>query len=144
MAAITYVGATLGVVAATPATEDAAGFGALTYVAVGKLISIGETGDEAEDVTVPLLAGRTLHLNGAKDGGARDFAYQYELTDPGQVILRAQNNGQTTVSFKITDPDGKIEYFHGLVANLKMAERTSSAYKGQKGQLRVNSAVITV
>ena len=45
MAAISYIGATLGVSVATPATVDAAGFGALTYTAVGAMISIGETGD---------------------------------------------------------------------------------------------------
>ena len=144
MAAISYIGATLGVSVAVPATVDAAGFGALTYTAVGAMISIGETGDESEDITIPLLAGRTLHVNGAKDGGSRDFAYQYEIADAGQILLRANTNNNTDVSFRITDPDGKIEYFYGRVAGAKRSERTSSAYKGEKGQLRVNSNVVTV
>lgn len=144
MAAISYIGATLGISVATPATVDAAGFGALTYTAVGKVISIGETGDESEDISIPLLSGRTLHVNGAKDGGSRDFAYQYEVADAGQVLIRANTNNNVDVSVKITDPDGKIEYFYGRLANVKRTERTSSAYKGEKGQIRVNSDVITV
>lgn len=144
MAAISNIGVLLGVSVASPATVDAAGFGALTYTNVGALISIGETGDESEDISIPLVAGRTLHVNGAKDGGSRDFAYQYEIADAGQVLLRANNNNNTDVSFRITDADGKIEYFYGRIANLKMNERTSSTYKGQTGQLRVNSNVITV
>lgn len=144
MAAISYIGAVVAVSAATPATEDAAGFGALTYTTVGNMISFAETGDESEDITIPLLAGRTIHVNGAKNGGSRAFAYQYEVADAGQVILRANNNGNTTISCKITDPDGKIEYFHGRVANIKRTERTSSAYKGEAGEIRVNSNTITV
>lgn len=144
MPAISYIGTVVAVSVATPATEDASGFGALTYTTVGQMITFGETGDEAEDITIPLLAGRTLHVNGAKNGGSRAFAYQYEVADAGQVILRAQNNSNVTVSVKITDPDGKIEYFHGRVANIKRTERTSSAYKGEAGEFRVNSAVITV
>ena len=144
MPAISYIGTVVAVSVATPATEDTSGFGALTYTTVGQMITFGETGDEAEDITIPLLAGRTLHVNGAKNGGSRAFAYQYEVADAGQVILRAQNNSNVTVSVKITDPDGKIEYFHGRVANIKRTERTSSAYKGEAGEFRVNSAVITV
>ena len=144
MAAISYIGAVVAVSATTPATEDASGFGALSYTTVGQMISFGQTGDEAEDISIPLLAGRTLHVNGAKNGGSRAFAYQYEIADAGQIILRAQNNSNTTVSVKITDPDGKIEYFHGRVANIMRTERTSSSYKGEAGEFRVNSNVIVV
>lgn len=144
MPAISYIGATLGVVASTPATVDASGFGALTYVTCGKIVSFGQTGDTSEDIGVALLEGRNVHVNGLKDGGAVPFAYQYELTDAGQVILRAQSNSNTTVSFKITDPDGKIEYFHGVVANVQQNERAAGSYKGQSGEVRINSPVITV
>lgn len=144
MTAISYIGATVAVVAAAPATEDAAGFGALSYTAVGLMVSFGETGDEAEDIEIPLLSGRTKHVNGARNGGSREFAYQYESADAGQNILRTNSNNNVDVSVKITDPDGKIEYFYGRVANLKRTERTSSQYKGEMGEFRVNSAVIVV
>jgi hypothetical protein len=144
MAAISYIGGTVAVSVATPGTVDASGFGALTYTVVGNMISFGETGDEAADISIPLLSGRTLHVNGAKDGGSRKFAYQYELSDAGQVLIRANTNNNTDVSVKITDPDGKIEYFYGRIANLKRSERTSAAFKGESGEFRVNSAVVIV
>lgn len=144
MAAISYIGAVIGVSVATPATVDSAGFGALTYTTVGNIVSWGSIGDGVDDITIPLLAGRTLHVSGNKDGGAVPFTYQFEAADAGQTILRTQNNGNTDVSVKITDPDGKITYFFGRVAGLKSMERQSGAYKGESGEFRVNSATVIV
>lgn len=144
MAAISYVGVLMGIAVATPATQDAAGFGALTYTNIVGMISVGEVGDTSEDISVPYLSGRNAHVNGAKDGGSREFAYVYEKTDPGQVLLRANNNNNVDVSLRVTDPDGEVRYFFGRIADIMDNERTNSNYKGQKGQLRVNSNVITV
>ena len=142
-AAISYIGATIGCVVGAPATVDAAGFGALTYVPSGKIVSWGEVGDTAADITVETLEGRVEHVNGARDGGAIAFTFRHD-TDAGQAILKAQSNTNNEVSFKITDPDGQIAYFHGKVANVRDAAREASAYKGFTGEVRVNSATIRV
>jgi hypothetical protein len=145
MAVITYIGASVACVVGTPATFDASGFAAVgTYIVAGEIVSWGGTGDVSEDATITTLAGRTVHANGAKDGGAIDFTVRYEVADAGQVILRAQNNGNNDVCVRITDPDGKIEYSVGRVANLKQMPRTPGTIKGMEGQFRVNSAVVTV
>ena len=145
MAVISYIGATVAVCVGSPATFDAAGFaGVGTYVVAGQIVTWGDTGDVSEDVNVTTLAGRTYHTNGAKDGGSLDFGLQYELTDAGQVIMRAQNNGNNDVCVKITDPDGKIEYSVGRLANVRQMARVAGSYKGMTGVYRVNSAVVTV
>ena len=145
MAVISYIGATIAVCVGSPATIDQSGFAAVgTYVVAGSIVSWDGTGDQSEDVTVTTLAGRTLHANGAKDGGAIAFTLQYELADPGQVIVRAQSNSNNDVCVRITDPDGKIEYSVGRMASVKQMPRTAGAYKGMEGQFRVNSAVVTV
>lgn len=141
---ISFIGGTLGVVVGVPATEDASGFGALTYVTVGDVTVGPETGDESEDLSVTTLAGRTKHANGAKDGGSRNIAYIYNASDAGQIIIRANNNGAAQVSCKLTDADGKIEYFYGVMANFKRPERSASATKIESGTIRTNSATITV
>ncbi len=145
MATITYIGAAVAVVVGTPATFDSAGFAAVgTYIVAGEIVQWGGTGDVSEDATITTLAGRTVHANGAKDGGAIDFTLRYEVADAGQVIMRAQNNGNNDVCVKITDPDGKVEYSVGRIANLRQMARTAGTIKGMEGQFRVNSAVVTV
>lgn len=144
MAFITYIGATVAVSAAVPATIDQAGFAALTYTAVGKVVEWGEVGDQSEDVTETTLAGRTCHANGALDGGSVAFTILIDGADAGQTILTSKNNTNDEVSVKVTDPDGKIAYFHGKVANLRDRQRTASTMKGQTGEFRVNSATVRV
>ena len=51
MASQVFGGATLGIVADTPATFDAAGYGALTYVAVGELTNYGSAAASATQIT---------------------------------------------------------------------------------------------
>ena len=138
-----YIGAVIAVSVSTPATTDAAGFNALSYTTVGKIVSWGEVGDQSDNISIPLLEGRVEHVNGAKDGGEIPFLIRYDSApDAGQAILIAQSNGNTTVSVKITDPDGKIANFFGLVANVRDQERNNSNFKGLSGAFRVNSATI--
>lgn len=141
---ISYVGAVIAVSATSPATEDSSGFAALTYTTVGNATVAPETGDEVADVTADLLSGRTKHANGPKDGGARNIAYIYDASDAGQVIVRANNNTNTACSIKITDPDGKIEYVNGLLANFKRAERVGATGKIESGVIKVNTATVVV
>lgn len=143
MALKTYIGALVAAVASVPATLDQAGFAALTYVQVGKVTEWGETGDTSEDVTETTLAGRTYHANGALDGGVISFTLLIDGADAGQTILKAKNNTNDEVSFKITDPDGEIRYLHGKVANLRDRPRTASTMKGCTGEIRVNSPTIS-
>lgn len=140
-----HIGSIIAVVAALPATYNAAGYAALTWTGVvGELVEWGELGGTSNDISVTTLAGRVLHTNGAQDGGEISFSYVFRDTDPGQVILRANANTNTGVSVRITDPDGKISYASGVIANLVDMARTAEAYKGQSGVMRVNTAVVRV
>lgn len=145
MADISNVGVAVAVVAATPATIDSTGFAALSWTAtVGELSMWGAIGDTSASIDIPRISGRTTHVNGAVDGGSIAFAFQYEVADAGQVILRANANGATTISVRVTHSDGKITYSHGKVANLVYNEITPTTNKGMKGVFLVNSATVTV
>lgn len=142
---ISFIGSTLGVVAATPATEDQAGYEALTFVAIGKVISIGEVGDESEDITFDLLqTGRRSRVNGVKDLGEIPVSLEYDRSDAGLTIVEAGADGNTTHSFHISDTDGDDYYFQGLLANLKTMERTASQYKGMNFVMRGQTGVTKV
>lgn len=146
MADISFIGTTVAVVVGSPATFDAAGFAALSWAAsIGQLVQFDPIGDSSADVTwTEIGEGRTKRVNGAKDGGVRKFTFAYAKLDAGQAIVRAQNNSQNKVSFRVTDSDGDVAYMTGVVANVVDLERSAGQYKGQTGELRVTSVTVRV
>jgi hypothetical protein len=143
MADLNYCGTAVAIVAATPATIDVAGFAALSWTAsITGLVSITEIGDTSTDIPIPYLVGRVSHVNGAVDGGEVTLTYAWETSDPGQVILRNNQNNNVQVSLRVTDPDGRIAYFSGVVASVRDFSRTNSDYKGQTAVIRVRTATV--
>lgn len=141
----TSIGTTLHVSTAAPATEDEAGYAALTWVEIGGIQSIGEKGDDAEDVTFTgLKTGRTEHSIGAIDGGVLAVSCKNILADAGQVIVKSGDNNDVDHSFKMTDPDGTLFNFQGKLASGKYSEKTASAYEGYDFETRVNTATVVV
>lgn len=142
---ISYIGSTLSMVSGSPATEDQAGYEALTFVEVGKIISIGELGDISEDIAFDLLKpGRRSHVSGVKDLGEIPILIEYDRDDAGLTLVEAANNGNTTHSFVVADTDGDDYYFQGLVANLRDTERTANTYKGASFVIRGQTGVTKV
>ena len=140
-----YIGTVVSVVAALPVTSNAAGYAALTWTGVvGLLVQFGELGDQSSDINVTTLAGRSLHTNGALDGGEVGFTYVFAAADAGQVILRNNSNTNVGVSVRVTDPDGQVSYAAGVVSGVRDAERADGNYKGQSGVLRINTATVRV
>jgi hypothetical protein len=142
---ISYIGSTLSIVDAEPAEEDQSGYEALSFVEVGRVISIGELGDTSEDIAFDLLKpGRRSHVNGVKDLGEIAVICEYDRSDAGLAMLQAANNGNTTHSFRVTDTDGDDYYFQGLIANLRDSERTANTYKGFSFVVRGQTGVTKV
>lgn len=142
--AITYIGTQLFVSAA-----DASSVGA-TYAArntaagqeVGKVISIGEIGDTAEDVSFDLLeGGRRTHVNGVRDVGDIDVTCEFDGADAGQNRIRTLANSNTTTVFQVTDTDGEGLAFLGVVANYRETERNANSYKGCMFTMRGQSDI---
>jgi hypothetical protein len=143
MADLNFCGTTLAVVVASPATIDVAGFAALSWTAtLPDLIDITELGDTSQDIPIPYLSGRVSHVNGAVDAGEVTITYAWETSNAAQVILRANANNNTAVSVRVTDPDGRIAYFSGVVANVRDVARNNTAYKGQTAVFRVRTPFV--
>ena len=142
---ISYIGTTLSIVAGVPATEDQTGYEALSYTAVGNVVSIGELGDQSEDIAFDLLQpGRRSHVSGVKDLGEIPVTIEYNSADPGLAIIDTANNTNVTHSFVVTDSDGDSYYFQGLVANVRELERTANQYKGFTMVIRGQTGVTKV
>lgn len=141
---VSHIGGTVAISAAAPATYNSAGYGALSWTTVADIVSWGQIGDSAAKITVTPLSGRVEKANGELDGGDIAFTMKHVAADAGQAIVLAQANTNTNVSIRLTDPDGKIYYSTGLLANVRGMERTATAYKGYTGEFRVNSVTVTV
>lgn len=139
------IGTELHAVVGKPATFDAAGFAALSWVEVLGVISIPERGDTVADVNEATLKdGRVEHFAGQKDGGSLSVPIKHIEGDAGQALLKGAAGLNTTVSFKEVDIDGTVTYYYGRVAEMRRRESTTSSFKGWMASVRVNSARLEV
>ena len=154
--AITYIGSCLEVaspqtVPSNIDTSDDEDWEGLDWNQVGKIITIGEFGETAEDVSYDLLkSGRKTHVNGIRDVGEIPVMVEYDAEDGGVGIVDTHANSNTVLYFRINDrPDASIgetvrpnSYFFGVAANVTTSERTASTFKGASFMIRTQSAIL--
>lgn len=89
MAIGTSEGSTVFIGPVTSATTESA-LAALTYVEIGSVESIGEFGQQKQDVSFTPLKGPSVqHLVGAVDNGTLPIVYAHDPLDAGQIALAA-------------------------------------------------------
>jgi hypothetical protein len=94
------LGTIFSVVAATPATNDLAGYDALTLVPVGEVTDIPESGDSYDVIShVPLATGVTAKYHGANNPGSMTLPLALDNDDAGQAILRAAKDSKERITF---------------------------------------------
>jgi len=113
----TAAGAVVSVSASLPATNDAAGFGALAdFTAIGSLADAGEFGKEYNLVTFnPLATRQTQKFKGSYNDGSMAMQIGYDKSDAGQVKLAAGLASDNNYSFKVVLQDATIFYFQGKI-----------------------------
>lgn len=117
MGSITAAGTALAISAAAPATEDAAGYAALTYTEIGQIEKIGAIGATTNKVEFQPLKGPKQKHKGSTDYGSLQPSLAHDDEDAGQTLLRtaADPDDNDLYSFKATYPDGAIRYWQGRV-----------------------------
>lgn len=113
----TAAGSTLAISAAAPATQDAAGYAALTYTTVGGVEKLGTIGASFAKVEFQPLNGPKEKLKGSADYGSLQPSMAHNETDAGQILLRtaADDVANALYSVKVTYQDGSKRYFQGRV-----------------------------
>jgi len=148
MAVITSTGTLLAVVAAQPATVDAAGFGALTFVNVGEVTDLPEYGASAEVVThQPLATGITQKYKGFINNGSMSVSVGYSADDAGQNVLALGVTGinkNVEHSFRVTYQDGSIDYFTGKIFSYTKAPGSANSMVSSTVQIEINSVIVEV
>lgn len=109
-------GTTLEVSASDPATENLAGFTALTYSAV-TLTQVGAV--EGKEWSTSTLAEVSNPHDRVKKAAytypQAEFGVTWKPEEPGQVILDAASNSTDIIACKVTRPSGLVLYFRAQV-----------------------------
>lgn len=140
---ITNIGTKFSVVAGVPATENIAGYAALTWVKVAKVTSVPEMGGSASLLTQPILeTGVVLKAHGEINYGGGTLLCSPSPLDPGQVVLTSAAANQTTLSFKVERPNGRIEYTQGIVMGAVTPEATSGATNAVNFDVQYSAQIV--
>ena len=83
----TSAGTTIAISAVLPATDDAAGYNALTWAAIGEVTDLGEFGREYATVTHnPVASRRTIKRKGSYNDGTMALQLALDRDDAGQIL----------------------------------------------------------
>lgn len=142
----TNAGTSIKVSIAAPATHDAAGFGALSFTAIGEIVSSGEKGGAAALVTHSPLDTRTVQkFKGSVNFGSYALSLGLDIADAGQVILNSLAIGadiDVVASFEETKQDGTIEYYRALVMTYTRVGGTIDAVIGANSTLELTDSIV--
>lgn len=118
MAVQSGAGAALAVSATLPATNDASGFGAVSFTNIGEVTNLGEFSRQYNLITYTALDERQIKkLKGSYDEGTIPVSLAYDPSDAGQAILEAARDSDNNYSFRVTLQDGTFFYFQAKVTS---------------------------
>lgn len=144
MTVMTSAGSTLSIGAA-PATIDSAGFGAVSYTAVGEITDMGEFGKEYNLVTHNPIGNRqTKKFKGSFNNGSLQLQMGRDTADAGQTAMIAALESDNSYSIKVVLQDGTILYFTAKVMSYRTAIGSVDQITGATTTLEIDSAVIEV
>lgn len=143
--AFSSVGSKVSISAGVPATDNVAGFGALSYTEIKELTDIGMIGPESAVILHnPVRENVTYKLKGSRNNGALDLKGARAPTDPGQALLIAAENATAPYAMKVELQNGTILYFQVLVMSYKTSIGGQSQITGFEAKAEVSGSIFTV
>lgn len=122
MSVFTSAGTTIGIVAGAPATYDATGYTALTFVPIGEVTDLGEFGREYALVTHNPVANRgTVKKKGSFNEGSITLQLGLDTDDAGQILAKTASNSDADYSFAVTTQNGDKYFFRAQVMSFKVS-----------------------
>jgi len=129
-----------------PATLDAAGFGAVSYTAVGEINDMGEfslaTYNEIKATSVGNR--RTRKLKGSYENGSMALKMNLDSGDAGQTAMKTALSSDADHSIKVVLQDGSIYYFAAKVMSFKVTLGGVDSITMASTDLSLNSDVVEV
>ncbi|MGW8190160.1 hypothetical protein [Sphingomonas hankookensis] len=113
----TGAGSSIAISVAAPATQDAAGYAALTYTEAGNCEKIGTIGATFAKTDFQPLKGAKQKLKGSADYGSVQPGFACDDTDAGQTLFKTAADDETNklYAFRVTYQSGEKRYFQGRV-----------------------------
>jgi hypothetical protein len=117
-AAQTLVDSVIAISAGLPATDNAAGYEALTLTPLGQVTSWTAGGRlYAMTSSNPINQRNTDFYKATYNNGTDSIVMNRDDDDAGQVIALAAEASDAQYSFSVTYQDGTVDYFQGKVAS---------------------------
>lgn len=148
------IGTTIWGAAAVPATNDAAGFEALTWVQIKGLQTAPVLGVSHANTDIPdLQSGFTKGAKGAGTGDDSEATFRKVAGDPGQALIEtAANDPQGIFSVKIVKRGSgadnmpaagdAVEYAQGYTHSFKDNQATDSNHEGFSVNFKQNDSTV--
>lgn len=145
MATQTLAGATFGMTASLPATEDASGYGALSFTTVGNVTDFGSIGAETNLVTyTPVDTAIVNKRKGSKNYGSQSVTVVLDDDDAGQNLFKTAALSQNVYSFCVTKQDGAKYYYKGLIMGFPIQLGTTDDLIQVTVPIEVDSKIVEV
>jgi hypothetical protein len=117
----------------------------------GEVESVGEFGDQANDVTFASLGdARVRHAKGARDAGTMALVCGHDPTDVGQIAVDAAEQTKSNFAWRVILPDAPtgtfqntVYYFRGLVASRRKNIGSNDNIVRVNFNVLVNSEIFT-
>lgn len=141
----TTAGTTFGVSLTLPATQDEAGYSALTFNLVGEITNIDEYGRVYALVTSnPLAERRTQKYKGSYDEGSFSITFNKLDSDAGQDDMNTSKGQDANAAIEITHQDGSKDYFEVKVMSFTKAVGDADSMLEGSAQLEIDSDIVEV
>lgn len=120
----TAAGTTIAICAVIPDTFDQAGYEStdLVFTNIGEITDGGSHGRKYAEITHKPIGSRGVQkFKGSFDIGQKTVQLGLDDSDAGQVICKAAALSDNDYSFKVTYPNGHIDYFQAKVMSFEKA-----------------------
>lgn len=139
------IGTAVAIATGVPATNDKAGYEAMTWVVVNGIIEAPTFATSHADIEVPDLAtGFTTALKGAETGVDSSIVWRTIAADAGQAAVIAAAAARATYSIRTIEPGATVyKYAHGIVKSFEPNKPTVSSFDGGQAMFRPNIVGLT-
>ncbi len=146
MGSQTAAGSKLAITAAVPATQDANGAAALSYITVGQVEQLGTFGSTTEVVNFQPLDGPLQKYKGPSNSGAIQPQLAHDDEDAGQTLLRtaADDKSSKLYWFRVTLPNGARRFFGGRVFGYPETVGAANSMVTAQPSIEISTDVIKV
>lgn len=144
-AALTSATTTVYVGTTYPATLDAAGYGAVTWVKIGEVSSVGTLGGKTNVIKhIPIDTGVVVKRGGSQDFGTLSLQLARHTGSDITAVNSAFSN-RTSTAFKVVYPTslGQTDYFTGIVTAAETNVGNADQILGYNVTVEIDNPILT-